>query len=89
MDARAALAFCTGLLNVVGIIVAGSVLAAFQAQRNQRAAELLGKQNDLADVNRKQEKFAHIKTDFEDISLVCDKLVLFAKIWSSVRSQAV
>ncbi|KAF6744295.1 hypothetical protein DFP72DRAFT_826182, partial [Ephemerocybe angulata] len=34
-----------------------------------------------------------IKSDFDglrpDIALICEKLVLFAEIWSSVRSQTV
>ncbi|EGN94763.1 hypothetical protein SERLA73DRAFT_187819 [Serpula lacrymans var. lacrymans S7.3] len=92
-DATTALAACAGLLNVVGMIVAGSVLAAFQAERQGKVTKLIGKQNDLIDVNRKQAALAHLKTDFDglkpDIALICDKLVLFAEIWSSVRSQAV
>ncbi|EGN94760.1 hypothetical protein SERLA73DRAFT_187807 [Serpula lacrymans var. lacrymans S7.3] len=86
-------AICARLLNVIGMVVAGSALAAFQSERDEKASILQRKQNELIDVNRKQAALAHLKTDFDglkpDIALICDKLILFAEIWSSVRSQAV
>ncbi|RXW11185.1 hypothetical protein EST38_g14669, partial [Candolleomyces aberdarensis] len=58
-----------------------------------KAKKLQEKQDALAEVNRKQQALANLKTDFDgvkpDIALICEKLVLFAEIWSSVRSQTV
>ena len=54
-----------------------------------KAQKLLNKQNALADLNRKQEALANLESDFKglkpDIALICERLVLFAEIWSSVR----
>jgi hypothetical protein len=90
-DAIIALAVAGALLNIIGLIVACSVLAAFKSQRNGKAADLLRNQAALAEVNQKQEALAHIKTEFDglrpDIALICNRLVLFSEIWSSVRSQ--
>ncbi|CCM02048.1 uncharacterized protein FIBRA_04124 [Fibroporia radiculosa] len=92
-DATTALAITGGCLCIIGVVVAGSVLAVYQSQRNSKVEELQVKRNALEDVNRKQQNLAHLKTEFDgfkpDISLICEKLVLFAEIWSSVRSQAV
>ncbi|CCM02035.1 uncharacterized protein FIBRA_04111 [Fibroporia radiculosa] len=81
------------LLGILGMAVAGTVLAVYKRQRDDKARELGGKLNALADINRKQEALAHLKTEFDgfkpDIALICEKLVLFAEIWSSVRSQAI
>jgi len=92
-DAETALKVAGGLLSIIGLIVAGSVLAGFQAQRNGKLSDLAAKQAALAEVNRKQQALAHLKSDFDgvkpDIALICEKLVLFAEIWSSVRSQTV
>ncbi|KAF5323039.1 hypothetical protein D9611_009337 [Ephemerocybe angulata] len=92
-DATIALAVTGACLSIIGLIVAGSVLAAFESERNGKQKALRGKQADLADVNRKQEALAQLQSDFDnvkpDITLICEKLVLFAEIWSSVRSQTV
>jgi len=92
-DASIALAVSAGLLNVIGMIVAGSLLAQYQGQRADKERELHRKQLELAEVNKKQIALAHLKTQFDllrpDITLICERLVLFAEIWSSVRSQSV
>jgi hypothetical protein len=53
-----------------------------------KAKDLVHKQEELADVNRKQAALANLKTEFEglkpDIALICNRLVLFAEIWASV-----
>ncbi|KAF6748029.1 hypothetical protein DFP72DRAFT_820981 [Ephemerocybe angulata] len=92
-DATKALAACGGCLCVIGMIVAGSILASLKSERNDKQTALRGKQADLAEVNRKQAALAQLQSDFDgvkpDITLICEKLVLFAEIWSSVRSQTV
>ncbi|KAJ2924806.1 hypothetical protein H1R20_g12280, partial [Candolleomyces eurysporus] len=92
-DATTALAACGGCLCVIGVVVAGSVLASYKSERNDKAKKLQEKQNALAEVNRKQQALANLQSDFDgvkpDIALICEKLVLFAEIWSSVRSQTV
>ena len=54
----------------------------------EKEKELLRKQLELAEVNRRQVAIAHLKTQFDalepDITLICEKLALFAEIWSSV-----
>ena len=54
----------------------------------EKEKEFLRKQLELAEVNRRQVALAHLKTQFDalepDITLICEKLVLFAEIWSSV-----
>jgi hypothetical protein len=92
-DATLALAISGGLLNVIGMIVSGSLLASFQAQRTEKERELHRKQLDLAQVNLSQVALAHLNTQFSilkpDFALICDKLLLFSQIWLSVRSQCV
>ncbi|KAG8697442.1 hypothetical protein FRC08_006529 [Ceratobasidium sp. 394] len=92
-DATTALAATGACLLLIGVVIAGSVLAAYQSNRDDKIAEFLGKQKELEEVNRKQEKLAHLKSEFDavqpDISLICEKLLLFAEIWSAVRSQTV
>lgn len=92
-DTEIALSAMGGCLNIIGLIVAGSMLAKYKSDRNGKLSDLAAKQADLADVNRKQVALAHLKSDFDgvkpDITLICDKLVLFAEIWASVRSQTV
>ncbi|KAF8756971.1 hypothetical protein RHS01_04168 [Rhizoctonia solani] len=92
-DAQTALIATGVCLNLIGIIVSGSVLASYQSDRNAKAADLAGKQSKLEDANRKQQALAHLKTEYDglkpSISLICEKLLLFAEIWSSVRSQTV
>ncbi|KAG8717481.1 hypothetical protein FRC08_007366 [Ceratobasidium sp. 394] len=79
-------------LPLIGV-VAASVLLAYVIKRNDKIAEFLGKQKELEEVNRKQEKLTHLKSEFDavqpDISLICEKLLLFAEIWSAVHSQTV
>ncbi|TEB33802.1 hypothetical protein FA13DRAFT_1626524 [Coprinellus micaceus] len=92
-DTRIALAVCGGLLNVIGLIVAGSVLAVYQSQRNAKNNELAGKRQELADINRRQKGLAYLQTDLAglepDFDLICERLQGFAEIWASVRSQSV
>ncbi|KAF8704728.1 hypothetical protein RHS03_06033, partial [Rhizoctonia solani] len=92
-DAQTALVATGVLLNIIGIIVSGSVLASYQADRRTKAADLADKQRKLEDANRKQQGLAHLKTEYDglkpSITLICEKLLLFAEIWSSVRSQSV
>ncbi|TEB23024.1 hypothetical protein FA13DRAFT_1818604 [Coprinellus micaceus] len=73
-DTRIALAVSGGLLNVIGLIVAGSMLASYQNQRDAKNKELEGKLRELADINRRQQALA---------------LQGFAEIWASVRSQSI
>ncbi|KAJ2913937.1 hypothetical protein MD484_g6477, partial [Candolleomyces efflorescens] len=79
--------------QILGIIVAGSVLAAYQAEKDDLLEQLSGKERELAIVNQTQKDLANLQTEFDgvkpDIDLICQRLVLFAEIWSSVRSQAV
>lgn len=62
-------------------------------QLPDKASELKGKQDALAEVNRKQEALANLQSDFDgvkpDIALICEKLVLFAEIWSAVSSKSI
>jgi len=92
-DAETALKVAGGLLSIIGLIVAGSVLAAFQDERRGKENDLAGKERELEEVNRKQRALAQLKSDFDglkpNIVLICDRLVLFAEIWSSVRSQTI
>ncbi|KAF8694672.1 hypothetical protein RHS03_08141, partial [Rhizoctonia solani] len=92
-DTQTALVATGVLLNIIGIIVSGSVLASYQADRSTKAADLTDKQKKLEDANRKQQALAHLKTEYDglkpSITLICNKLLLFAEIWSSVRSQSV
>ncbi|CCM00800.1 uncharacterized protein FIBRA_02842 [Fibroporia radiculosa] len=92
-DATIALSAMGMSLNIFGLIVAGSVLASYKSDRNSKAADLAKKKKDLADVNQKQTDLANLKTEFNglkpDIMLICEKLVLFAEIWSSVQSQTI
>ncbi|KAJ2927005.1 hypothetical protein H1R20_g10099, partial [Candolleomyces eurysporus] len=92
-DATTALTATSACLCIIGAIVAGSMLAKYKSQRNDKAKELQGKKDALEDVNRRQQVLANLQSDFDgvkpDISLICEKLVLFAEIWSSVRSQSV
>ncbi|EUC59324.1 transmembrane protein, putative, partial [Rhizoctonia solani AG-3 Rhs1AP] len=90
--ATIALAISGAFLFFIGAIVAKSVLAKYQSQRNDKAAELARKQKELDDVNRKQQALSQLKTEFDnlqpDINLICEKLVLFAEIWATVQDQS-
>ncbi|RXW18085.1 hypothetical protein EST38_g7781 [Candolleomyces aberdarensis] len=81
------------MVGVVGIVVAGTVLAVLLAERIANTIALADSQKELKDVNAKQEGLANIKSEFDglrpDIALICAKLVLFAEIWNSVRDQTV
>ncbi|KAJ2916564.1 hypothetical protein MD484_g3871, partial [Candolleomyces efflorescens] len=92
-DATKALAICGACLNLIGVIVAGSVLASFKAQRDEKDSQLQAKKTSLTDVNRRQTALANLQSDFDgvkpDITLICARLVLFSEIWASVRSQTV
>jgi len=92
-DASIALAVSGGLLNIIGLIVAGSLLATYRRRRAEKAGELHRKQLELANANQRQVALAHLKTEFDifkpDIALMCENLVSLAEIWSSVRSQCV
>jgi hypothetical protein len=84
----------TGIIFfILRIFVPLSPPASWIIERNEKETELLRTQLKLAEVNRRQVELAHLKTQFDalepDITLICEKLVLFAEIWSSVRSQAV
>jgi len=80
-------------LNILGLIVHGSLLAVYQKRRNDKANELKNKKNDLARVNEQQQQLANLQTQYEgvkpDFALICEKLVLFSKIWLQVQSQAI
>ncbi|KAF5323130.1 hypothetical protein D9611_009382 [Ephemerocybe angulata] len=92
-SARLALAISGGLLNVIGMITAGSLLATYQNRRNERDNERTQRQNELNEVNRRQAALAFLKIDVAnlqpDIDLICERLFLFAEIWSSVRTQSI
>ncbi|KAJ2925652.1 hypothetical protein H1R20_g11440, partial [Candolleomyces eurysporus] len=79
--------------QILGVIVAGSVLAAQQAERSDKMSQLRGKEAELTKVNEKQQALAYLRTQSDgvkpEIDLICDRLLLFAEIWTSVRSQAV
>ncbi|KAJ2930016.1 hypothetical protein H1R20_g7082, partial [Candolleomyces eurysporus] len=79
--------------QILGVIVAGSVLAAYQAEHDDKMSQLWGKEKELATVNEKQQALAYLQSQSDgvkpEIDLICEKLILFAEIWSSVRSQAV
>ncbi|KAJ2924795.1 hypothetical protein H1R20_g12278, partial [Candolleomyces eurysporus] len=81
------------IVGLIGLAVAGTVLLVLIGERVAKTIELSDRQGELAEVNKKQEGLAKIKTEFDglrpDIYLICDKLVLFAEIWSSVRNQSV
>ncbi|KAF6748032.1 hypothetical protein DFP72DRAFT_583515 [Ephemerocybe angulata] len=81
------------MIGVLGVVVAGTTVAILIAQRIIKGNDLSSRKNELKDVNQKQLAIAKIKSDFDglkpDIALICEKLVLFAEIWSSVRSQSV
>ncbi|KAJ2918841.1 hypothetical protein MD484_g1628, partial [Candolleomyces efflorescens] len=91
-DASIALVACGLLLGIIGLAVSGTVLGAFQAERNGKAQQLQQKEKQLEDANRKQQALAQVQTDIDglkpDITLISEKLVLFGEIWSSVQSQA-
>ncbi|CAE6431798.1 unnamed protein product [Rhizoctonia solani] len=91
-DATTALVVTGSLLFALGAVVAGSILADYKSKRNGKAAELASKQKELDEVNRKQKALAQLKTEFDglqpDINLICDRLVLFAEIWTSVQHQS-
>lgn len=57
--------------------------------RIDKDKELRGKQSELANINRQQQALAYLQTDFAnlkpDINLICERLLLFAEIWASVR----
>ncbi|KAF6744264.1 hypothetical protein DFP72DRAFT_929589 [Ephemerocybe angulata] len=90
---RLALAISGGLLNVIGMITAGSLLATYQNRRNERDNDRTQRQNELNEVNRRQAALAFLKIDVAnlqpDIDLICERLFLFAEIWSSVRTQSI
>ncbi|KAJ2913939.1 hypothetical protein MD484_g6471, partial [Candolleomyces efflorescens] len=92
-DATTALIACGSCLSILGVIVAGSVLAAFQSEKDDLVRQLNNKKKDLAHVNEAQDALPFVESEFNgmkpDIDLICERLVLFAQIWSSVRSQAV
>ncbi|KAJ2912041.1 hypothetical protein MD484_g8367, partial [Candolleomyces efflorescens] len=81
------------LIGILGVIVAGTILAVKIGERSNKSNQLSRKRKELEEVNRKQVALAHLATDFNglrpDISLVCDKLVMFGEIWQSVRSQSI
>ncbi|RXW21444.1 hypothetical protein EST38_g4409 [Candolleomyces aberdarensis] len=81
------------IVGLIGLAVAGTILLVLIGQRVAKTIELSDRQNELEDVNKKQEGLAKVKTEFDglrpDIFLICDKLVLFGEIWSSVRNQSV
>jgi hypothetical protein len=53
--------------------------------------DLRAKNAELAEVNRKQQALAELKTEYDglkpDISLIAAKLVIFGNIWDSVSTQ--
>ncbi|KEP46140.1 putative reovirus sigma C capsid domain protein [Rhizoctonia solani 123E] len=79
------------MIGVIELIVAGTTLAALLISRIEKTLDLSQKQKDLADVNRKQQALAQIKTQFDglkpDIALICSKLALFGDIWASIQGQ--
>ncbi|KAJ2925329.1 hypothetical protein H1R20_g11798, partial [Candolleomyces eurysporus] len=90
-DAKLAMAITGGFLFFIGLAVAGGVLASLQSKRREKANELQGKQSRLEAIKAKQQLLGQAKAAFDawkpNIALVCDKLVLFAETWASVRSQ--
>lgn len=79
------------MAGIVGLVVSGTTVAILVAQRIVQTVELSNRKKELVQVNAKQVAIAKIKSDFDglrpDIALICEKLVLFAQIWSSVQSQ--
>ncbi|KAJ2914562.1 hypothetical protein MD484_g5813, partial [Candolleomyces efflorescens] len=73
--------------QVIRLAVASTALGKLQVERNNKARQLEQKEKELADVNRKQQALAQLQTDIDglkpDISLICERLVLFGEIWSS------
>ncbi|EGN94764.1 hypothetical protein SERLA73DRAFT_187820 [Serpula lacrymans var. lacrymans S7.3] len=84
MGAGLALSFWT-------LIITGSAIAYFIAQRIKAEKALNAKKTELAEVNRKQRALAELKTRFDglkpDIALICEKLIIFGNIWQSVSTQ--
>ncbi|KAJ2912242.1 hypothetical protein MD484_g8170, partial [Candolleomyces efflorescens] len=74
--------------KTLGVIVTGTVLAQYQAQRDGLAKRLNGKKDELNNVNQAQDALPHLKSAFDgfmpDISSACHTLVLIAEIWTSV-----
>jgi hypothetical protein len=92
-DAKLALAISGGLLFFIGLIVAKGVLNSLQSQRRSKADQLSSKQSQLEAIKLQQQLLGQLICGFDgwkpDIALICDKLVVFAETWSSVRSQTV
>jgi len=81
------------LVGVIGLVAAAVTLTALVVKRVEKTRDLSEKRNELAEVNRKQEALAHIKTSFDglkpEIAMICHRLALFGEIWDSVRAQTI
>lgn len=73
------------------LIVTGTSLVYFVAQRIKCEIDLRAKKAELAEVNRRQKALAELKTQFDglkpDIALICQNLGVFGDIWQSVSVQ--
>ncbi|KAJ2918276.1 hypothetical protein MD484_g2100, partial [Candolleomyces efflorescens] len=74
--------------KVIRLVVTTTALGKLQAERNNKARQFEQKEKELADANRKQQALAQLQTDIDglepDISLICERLVDFSEIWTSV-----
>ncbi|KAG8686405.1 hypothetical protein FRC08_012520 [Ceratobasidium sp. 394] len=80
------------MVGIIGLVVAGTVLAVLVATRIDKTIEISDRRKELEEVNRKQQALAQVKTQFDglkpDIALICSRLALFGEIWSSIRAQS-
>ncbi|KAG9090350.1 hypothetical protein FS749_000622 [Ceratobasidium sp. UAMH 11750] len=72
------------MVGIIGLIVTGTVLAIMVATRIDKTIQISDRQKELAEVNRKQQALAQVKTQFDglkpDIALICSRLALFGEI---------
>ncbi|KIJ58202.1 hypothetical protein HYDPIDRAFT_171360 [Hydnomerulius pinastri MD-312] len=74
------------------LVEPGIAIIGLAISRAQKQKELAVKQAELAEVNRKQEALAHIKSEFDgldpDIKIISSSLSLFADIWRQFHGEA-
>lgn len=92
-DAKLAMAITGGFLFFIGMIIAAGVVASLQSQRRDKANQLANKKAELEAIQNQEKLLGVVKAGLDawkpGIALICDKLVVFAETWSSVRSQTV
>jgi len=83
---------CGACVNLIGLIVAGSLLADATNRRNELVKQLGSKEEELQKRTDDQQALVNIQKDFNslkpDFLLICDKLNYFAELFAQLQDEA-